>query len=34
MIVKRNNKKEDLMKVIEDYSKILELHTGWMADGV
>ena len=25
--------KEDLMKVIE-FSKILELHTGWMADGV
>ena len=25
--------KEDLMKVIELF-KILELHTGWMADGV
>ena len=33
-VEKKITTKEDLMKVIEIISKILELHTGWMADGV
>ena len=31
--IKEITTKEDLMKVM-NYSKILELHSGWMADGV